>query len=940
MKRSSVTKILLSLMLYVSGQASALADQDQMTFAVLGNSISTYENYLPAGYAVYYATSRGYTKDLQVGDTWWMQLSRMSGMSFLCNSSWSGSRVTSQSDQSPISYFTSDTRINSLSRAGVPDAVVIAGGTNDWTSGGHPTPLGEYSTTVFDDSTTFRGAYTMLLYKIKKRYPHIKLICCSIFPRSQGVTVANAAGWTQADANASIEHIAKQFGGYYVDCTGVPFSSNWSYYTIDNLHPTAPGHKLLAECITKSLLQQGVISENLKQTAEADTAECLLDLSFDSKGIVNKGTFETTVGSAGAAATVYDKQNNTYYGCTKMDNTDYFYALYDADSKLGQAFNKSVTWETLVRLESVRDASNGGAITKFFSNQQDGGWTFYNTADNVTFAYLTQAGVYSIMKYEAADSIMVAGKFYHLVVTLDRPSHTMRFFVNGKLVATGTRVATDLRYPNCGTTLREKNLWIGLGADPGANTAGSTGENGAATTFVFARIYGNALTESAAEALYNDDVKRFTEPTKPNSNDLIMDAVFTPTGADNKALGATVPIERVGEPILAYNTDLNQYEAQFTGDKGQFFKYNIGATPAIMHQMADAYSVEVFTKAQSALPSASIRPVSFIDGYGSALHMNAKGNIAYGTITYGANAANAFSRFSWTWTGEGVLQDGYHHYVYTFDRKNGVSKLYIDGVEKGSRSFYFKQCGYYEWAPSDWLSIGGVPNSTYDAAAQGGKYPYIGSISSVRLWGKALSAKEAAALSKVVSASADTVIFNVGGYASVCLPFAFVVPEGVTVYKVSDEDATTVTLTPIASAGMAVPYATPVILAGTPRGQSVIKSVDQRTVDSVAVVGDNLLKGGFGATSIPAMSYFLAPNGKGMMKASSRHTLESFACWLSASSATRTRRAFKIVDPTGIRQVSADGSDDRGAFYDLQGRKVSHPVRGIYIRNGKKVFVK
>ena len=137
---------------------------------------------------------------------------------------------------------------------------------------------------------------------IRQRYPHIKLICCSIFPRSQGVTVANAAGWTQADANASIEHIAKQFGGYYVDCTGVPFSSNWSYYTIDNLHPTAPGHKLLAECITKSLLQQGVISENLKQTAEADTAECLLDLSFDSKGIVNKGTFETTVGSAGAAA--------------------------------------------------------------------------------------------------------------------------------------------------------------------------------------------------------------------------------------------------------------------------------------------------------------------------------------------------------------------------------------------------------------------------------------------------------------------------------------------------------------------------------------------------------------------------------------------------------------------------------------------------------------
>ena len=32
--------------------------------------------------------------------------------------------------------------------------------------------------------------------------------------------------------------------------------------------------------------------------------------------------------------------------------------------------------------------------------------------------------------------------------------------------------------------------------------------------------------------------------------------------------------------------------------------------------------------------------------------------------------------------------------------------------------------------------------------------------------------------------------------------------------------------------------------------------------------------------------------------------------------------------------------DANAVYYDLQGRRVDHPVRGIYIVNGKKVIIK
>ena len=43
-------------------------------------------------------------------------------------------------------------------------------------------------------------------------------------------------------------------------------------------------------------------------------------------------------------------------------------------------------------------------------------------------------------------------------------------------------------------------------------------------------------------------------------------------------------------------------------------------------------------------------------------------------------------------------------------------------------------------------------------------------------------------------------------------------------------------------------------------------------------------------------------------------------------------------DATGIEGIRLNGADD--AIYDLQGRKVMNPAKGLYIVNGKKVVIK
>ena len=69
--------------------------------------------------------------------------------------------------------------------------------------------------------------------------------------------------------------------------------------------------------------------------------------------------------------------------------------------------------------------------------------------------------------------------------------------------------------------------------------------------------------------------------------------------------------------------------------------------------------------------------------------------------------------------------------------------------------------------------------------------------------------------------------------------------------------------------------------------------------------------------------------------------IEGHKAWLVVSKSSLSTRGFAIGgEATGIEMVSGDDEAD-AVYYDLQGRRVTKPtVKGVYIKNGKKVMVK
>ena len=916
---------------------SALSQEqvkDTVTFAVYGNSISTYHDFLPSGYAVYYTAARELEVGMQLGDTYWMQLSRTSGMTFLVNSSWSGSRVSSDNGEA-VSPFLSTARVTSIGRYGAPDVILIAGGTNDW--GWARCKLGDYSTgPVYKDSITFRGGYALMLFRLQQKYPKAKIVCLSIFPRSQGYSATNTQGWTQAQGNASIKKIAQDFGCYYIDCTTVAWSSDWGRYTIDQLHPRPAGCTLLAECIRKGLINAGVITSDLRQTAEVEEAQPLLDLSFNADGMVNNGTFETRIGSHGKATTLYDAEHDTWMGCTRSVASDYFYATYDSGSTLADAFSKNLTWEALVRLESLADAQGTCERVCYFSNDQNGGWSFHNSQYSNTFTYTHTTSLKTSAKDFTGDSIMIPGKFYHVVLTMDRTSHVMRYFINGTLVHTGTRCGTDMMLPKCGSVAGKRGMWICLGGDCGTGSVTGSCENGAATTFVFARIYDGAFTEKAAKALYTPYVKQFTEPDVPIPDDMVMDCEFNADGVKNYARSfSSSPIEMVGDVPIRWNETLGTYEAEFSGNKEQFFKYFLGNNPAAMNLISDTYSVEVYCQSESATPSSQIRPIGFTGNYGVGLQMTTKGEVSYSTATIGYNSEGTVAKKLWNKTEAGTLTTEYTHYLIVYDRLQNISCLYIDGKLASQHVICNKEASLFEWAPSEFLAIGGDASGVYTTATTTGSNPFRGKIVMARIYSRSFGEADALVLSNAMHQRAISYTTNNKGFAAVCVPFATVVPEGYTAYIVREITTSSVMLHPVAESGDVLPYGAPVILQGPePKASFTLTPAPQHQIEDEISVEGNLLVGTYASRVIKANEgYYLHGNGSSFYRVTATRTQEPFSCWLHHDS---KRNTLTVDTTTPLRPIQNDITKPFVQSYNLSGQYIGKGYRGIIIQNGKK----
>lgn len=173
--------------------------------------------------------------------------------------------------------------------------------------------------------------------------------------------------------------------------------------------------------------------------------------------------------------------------------------------------------------------------------------------------------------------------------------------------------------------------------------------------------------------------------------------------------------------------------------------------------------------------------------------------------------------------------------------------------------------------------------------------------------------------------------------------------SGLTVYtaKVTNGAAVLTELADNNTGLKVVNNGTGVILSGT-EGNTYVAHV---TTENVSATSGNELKGVTAETVIdwqigesPNYKYnYILQNG--VFKKATGAKLKAGKAYLSTTFDVTAAGApeLKIVfdgGTTGINAVQGSEFKVNGQFYDLQGRKVANPTKGLYIVNGKKVIVK
>ncbi len=96
------------------------------------------------------------------------------------------------------------------------------------------------------------------------------------------------------------------------------------------------------------------------------------------------------------------------------------------------------------------------------------------------------------------------------------------------------------------------------------------------------------------------------------------------------------------------------------------------------------------------------------------------------------------------------------------------------------------------------------------------------------------------------------------------------------------------------------------------------------------------------STDIAAGDYFISANK--LYKSSGTTTIKGTRAYIKARSTGNEIKSLNIFDEEGnataIDATEIEGLTVGGKVFDLSGREVKTPVRGLYIQNGKKVFIK
>lgn len=183
------------------------------------------------------------------------------------------------------------------------------------------------------------------------------------------------------------------------------------------------------------------------------------------------------------------------------------------------------------------------------------------------------------------------------------------------------------------------------------------------------------------------------------------------------------------------------------------------------------------------------------------------------------------------------------------------------------------------------------------------------------------------------------------GAATFVLPFNATIPEGVECYTLNyTEEKANVKATPV----LTTLSANTPVLVNASHGLYKFRNAENATTatsyETSATPRVGALTGVYTTTDVPEGSYILyadESNPIGFYK-SNNSTVAANRAYLTADGAGA--RSITVVydddELTGIKSVESGKVQAEGVYYDLSGRRVAQPTKGLYIVNGKKVIIK
>ena len=172
-------------------------------------------------------------------------------------------------------------------------------------------------------------------------------------------------------------------------------------------------------------------------------------------------------------------------------------------------------------------------------------------------------------------------------------------------------------------------------------------------------------------------------------------------------------------------------------------------------------------------------------------------------------------------------------------------------------------------------------------------------------------------------------------YSTAILPFDAELPAGLEAYSSEDTDGDCLVLTPQSSIKAFTPY---IVYASNGYQGTLTGTVDAEKYQ--ATVTNGYLTGTVVKTEVTGGNgnYVLQNQGEGPMfyrVGDTSFAIPAGKCWLTLPASLQGVAALQLQRPTGIERIPLLHTN--APTYDLSGRQVATPTKGVYIVGGKKV---